>query len=153
MRFKPERVKRSASFLVNGSVEKIFPLFGPIREMEWAYGWNPEVIFQDDNTISEHMIFRTPGEGELYLWAITRLDVQQHIIEYTVTAANRLWFITVQCVADLEKTCATVTYSYTALNETGHSQNRKAIEKMFEYDLADWQKAIDHYLETGNQLH
>jgi hypothetical protein len=152
--FKSERISKTASFFVEGEIENVFPLFGPIREKEWAEGWNPEIIFSNSSLVEERMIFRTKGSGDeqYYHWAITQLIPAQHQIEYTVSTPNRIWFIRVECVSSGNKTKASVSYTYTGLNEKGNDLNKIALEKMFSNDLKDWQNAINHYLHHGKML-
>src|SRR5262245_16214805 len=99
--FKPERVSKSATFGCNGKIENVFPLFGPIREMDWADGWNPEILYSTNNhaLVEEHMIFQTKGHTgeEKYTWAITKFQPEHHFIEYTVSTSERIWFISVVC--------------------------------------------------------
>jgi len=152
--FKSERISRSASFTIDGPIEKVFPLFGPIREMEWAEGWNLEIIFSESPEVEEHMIFQTSGGhgGEKYTWVITQFNPELHQIEYTVSTSERIWFIRVQCESMNAQTKATVTYTYTGLSSSGNEKNKEALAKMFSKDLADWQEAINHYLQTGELL-
>ena len=51
-----------------------------------------------------------------------------------------------------EKTNVTVTYTYTGLTDEGNRKNKLAIEKIYANNLKDWEKAINRYLETGQQL-
>src|SRR5438045_210751 len=118
--FKAARVEKSASFKVNTNVEKAFPLFGPIREKEWAAGWEPQIIYSTNPEVEEHMIFKTAGHhhGEdEYLWVITQFRPSDFFVEYTVSTSQRIWFITVKCRPHGQSTNVTVTYSYTGLTE------------------------------------
>lgn len=45
MEFKPEHIRKSASFELEGSIENVFPLSGTLKGKEWADGWDPEIIF------------------------------------------------------------------------------------------------------------
>lgn len=152
--FKAERVQKSASFVVNTSIEKAFPLFGPVREKEWAAGWEPQIIYSINPEVEEHMIFKTTakhhGESE-YTWVLTQFRPKEFFLEYTVSTSGRVWFITVKCERDGEKTHVTVTYQYTGLNEEGNQMNRSALEKMYAHNLKDWEEAINYYLATGKQ--
>ena len=152
--FKPERIAKSASFTLDGKIEKVFPLFGPFREKEWADGWDPQIIFCEDNLIEEHMIFQTnvSSDEKLYTWVVSKFDPKTFLVEYTVSTKNRIWFITVQCQPMKEKTKATVTYTYTGLNEEGNELNRTALAKMYSHDLKDWEEAINYYLHHGKML-
>lgn len=149
-----ERISKTATFTVDTTIEKAFPLFGPVREKEWAEGWNPEIIY-GEGEVELHMMFRTKSsfkEESSFLWVITQFDPQKYFIEYTVSTPNRVWFIRVQCVAKQSRTEASVTYTYTGLNEKGNELNRIALEKMFAEDLKDWQTAINHYIKHGKLL-
>src|SRR6185295_5931360 len=94
--FKAERVQKTASFVANTTIEKAFPLFGPIRESEWTLGWEPKIIYSTHPEVEEHMVFKVevkrPGENE-YLWAITQYRPKEYFVEYTVSTALRIWFI------------------------------------------------------------
>lgn len=154
--FKPERISRSATFAVNGKIKDIFPLFGPIREKEWAAGWEPEIIYRtnDDILVEEHMIFQTNGHEreEKYTWIITQYEPEKYQIEYTVSTSERTWFIRVQCKESGTNTSVSVSYTYTGLTEPGNRKNELAMTRMFSHDLKDWQEAINYYLKTGKQL-
>jgi hypothetical protein len=154
LKFVAERIKRSASFVINGTIDKVFPLFGPVREEEWAEGWKPGVIYSENGLVEEHMIFQTAGNPEegKYTWVITQFIPMKYLIEYTVSTAARIWFVRVECKEAGEKTKATVSYTYTGLTEVGNHRNKRALEKMFEHNLTDWEEAINHYLKTGKKL-
>lgn len=149
------RLVRSATIQLNSSVEKVFPLFGALRERDWAAGWNPEIIFSESGEMEEHMIFKTPAtfsDADSYLWMVSKYEPTNYRVEYMVSTAQRIWFITVQCRPSGEGTAATVTYGYTGLTEKGNNLNKVAIEKMFANDLKDWEEAINFYLLTGKKI-
>jgi hypothetical protein len=152
--FKAERISRSSTITIHSSIDKVFPLFGPLLEKEWAVGWEPRVIYLDQENVAEHMIFQTKSQyDDDYLWAVTQYEPQNFKIEYTVQTPGRVWFIRVQCTPENKQTSATVTYTYTGLTEKGNQHNKEALEKMFSRDLKDWEEAINYYLKTGKQLH
>jgi hypothetical protein len=150
------RIQRSATIHLEATIDQAFPLFGPIREKDWAYGWNPQVVYPKDTLVEKHMVFRTQGglhgSPETYTWVIVNYEPSIATIEYMVTAFERLWFITVSCSAAGLRTEATVTYSYTGFTEHGCRKNDQAITEIFASDLKDWQAALNHYLKTGTQL-
>lgn len=153
--FKAERISRTATFSVNEEIEKAFPLFGPMREMEWEAGWKPALVFSETNDVEERMIFKTPGrfeEERTYTWVITQYFPERYRIEYMVSTPERIWFITVQCKAQEEQTLVTVTYTFTGLTERGNERNKQALEKMYTNNLKDWEAAINYYLSTGTPL-
>jgi hypothetical protein len=152
--FIPERIQKSASFTVNTTIEKAFPLFGPVREKAWAAGWEPQIIYSTHPEAEEHMVFKTSGnfhtDGD-YLWVISQFRPADYFIEYTVSTTQRLWFVSVQCASMGKNTSVRVTYTYTGLSEHGNQLNRLALEKMYAHDLADWEEAINYYIATGKQ--
>lgn len=153
--FKAERISRTASFLVQAPIEKVFPLFGPVREMEWAQGWNPHLIYSETKEVEERMIFETSGkfeEEDKYTWVITQYSPQDHLIEYTVSTPERIWFITVKCEALGKETKTTVSYTYTGLTARGNERNKEALANMYADNLKDWEMAINYYLTTGKLL-
>lgn len=147
-----ERVARTATFDVHSPIHTVFPLFGPIREKEWASGWNPEIIYSNHPEVEQHMVFKTRGkhaDEPEYVWIVTTYQPDEYRIEYTVSTANRVWFITVQCESMQQETRVTVTYSYTGLNASGNERNKEMLAGMFANELKDWEAAINHYLRTG----
>lgn len=155
MHFKSERITRSASIRLEGSIEDVFPLFGPVREKDWADGWDPEIIFSETNLVEQHMVFRTlstnPDE-KYFRWVITQYFPDQHTIEYTVSTENRVWCINVKCSQHSSETLATISYTYIGLTPEGNRLNREALLKMYAHDLRDWEEAINYYLQCGKRL-
>jgi hypothetical protein len=152
--FEPTRISKTASIELNGPIEKVFPLFGPIREKEWAHGWEPEIVFGESDA-EEHMIFKTRSgfaDEKQYTWILSKLDQKNYLVEYTVSSTDRIWFITVQCAAHGEKTIASITYTYTSFSDLAQEKNSQSLIKMYSENLKDWEKAINHYLHTGKKL-
>jgi hypothetical protein len=154
--FRSERVQRSATIQLEASIDRVFPLFGPILEKDWAHGWDPDVIYPKDSLVARQMVFRTHGglhgSQETYTWVIVNYEPANSTIEYMVTTPERLWLITVSCSSAGANTTAMVTYSYTGLTEEGNRKNEIAIKDMFASNLKDWEMALNHYLKTGTQL-
>jgi hypothetical protein len=153
MKVHSRRVSKTAAITLNGTPERVFPLFGAIEEKKWAEGWNPEILYPESLPIEEHMIFRTPshfhGEGP-YLWAVSKYLPDSLLVEYTVSNADRIWFITIQCSDNKNGTTgAQITYTFTGLTETGNENSETALEHMYHSDLKDWEEAINYYLKTG----
>ena len=149
--FKSERISQSATILLRGEIQEVFPLFNPVEEQKWAPSFRPVFIYPTDGRVEPGMSFKTPGhlaEGE-WLWILTRYDVQNYALEYLITAPHRYWTISIKCGTigpESKKTTADITYTYTALNSKGMLLNRKALDKMFADNLLHWQKAINAIL-------
>jgi hypothetical protein len=155
--FTAQRISRTATITLKAPLEKVYPLFDPIGEKEWAAGWNPHILYPGGDLVEEHMVFKTPshGHGEPeYIWTVSKYMPEQALIEYMVHTPERVWWITIQCRADSagERTRAEITYTYTGLSELGNAINERALRAMYAHDLKDWEKAINTYIETGTRF-
>jgi hypothetical protein len=148
--FASERIGKSATILLNGKPEQVFPLFGAFEERKWAEGWAPVLIYPDREIIAEGTTFFTYGHGheeEWYTWLVNRYDPSNFTIQYFVYTENRHWTITVSCRAHGDRqTEAEVTYQFTGHNAKGNEINRHLLEKMYAQHLQDWADAINQWL-------
>lgn len=154
---KAKMISRTARITLDGPIEAVFSLFGPLKEKEWASGWEPRMIFSDRDEMKAHTIFITDGHPpheDHYTWIVSRYEPLNHSWEYTVFTSERVWFITIKCVAGeiLRRTFADITYTYIGLSELGIRLNELSLSHIFSHDLADWEKAINHYLLTGEKF-
>ena len=154
--FIAERVSRTATFIAAGPIDKVFPLFGPYEERKWAEGWNPAPVYPLTETMEEGMLFTTPshmhGETES-IWTLSQYQPANHRVQYSVVSPGRFLTITVVCSAtSADRTTATVTYTFTGLNEEGNAISKHLLRKMYGRELKDWEEAINYYLKTGMQL-
>jgi hypothetical protein len=156
--FKAERLSRTATITLDGPFEQVFPLFGPIREKEWAEGWDPQIVLLETDNIEKHMVFQThphlDDEQGMFTWTVSAYNPAEGFIEYTVFAETRLWWISIKCRQRSDKaSCeAEIAYTYVGLNQNGNELNRLALAAMYKHDLKDWEHAINHYLDTGSLL-
>ena len=132
--------------------DEVFPLFGPIREREWAPGWDPTIIYPGGVLAEAQMVFTARShhadEGES-TWTISRYDPGHGYIEYTVFAPGRLWTIAIHCrPGEAEHTTrAEVTYTFTGVTDEGRRLNEAALDRMFQRDLKDWEEQINGSLK------
>lgn len=158
--FISKRITRTSSITLNAPITKVFPLFNPVKEKEWAAGWEPRFLaaYTQEQDVEERLVFRTTsphGHDEMdYTWTISKYLPGQAFIEYMVFTPERLWWITIQCYDDIPNhtTKAEITYTFTGLTDKGNAINEKALQAMYAHDLKDWEKAINHYLLTGGKL-
>lgn len=82
--FKSERVTKSVSFVVNSTIQKVFPLFGAFEERKWEPNWDPILVYPDKEIIEEGTTFKIEGHGHgsetEYLWIVTKYEEQSHLI-------------------------------------------------------------------------
>lgn len=152
-----KRISRTSTITLNAPLKEAFPLFGPIREREWATGWDPQILYSTTDLVEEYMVFKTPSHHEHgepdYIWTVSKYLSDQALIEYMVFTPERLWWITIQCSEEIPNlaTRAEITYTYIGLTNMGNAINERALQLMYAHDLRDWEEAINHYLRTGER--
>jgi hypothetical protein len=148
---------RQSTIRLNGTMAEVFPLFGAVREKEWAAGWNPRLVYSSTGLLDEHMVFQTrteyPGEESDKTWVVSRYEPERAFVEYTVFSSARLYWITIHCREDSgnQGTVADVAYAFTALTEAGKTLIEKAADDMFAHDLKDWESAVNAFLAAGGK--
>jgi len=152
--FKAEQLVQSASIVLNGNIEKVFPLFGAMEEKKWSEGWNPTPIFPASGNMEEGFIFQTPDHvpGQpLLTWVVSKYSPASHQVRYVITSPLRVTVIAVNCTKlNDSSTKAEITYTLTGLSEEGNEISHHLITKMFKHNLKDWETAINNYLAEKN---
>ena len=155
--FKAQRVTRSAALTLPAPPERAFPLFGPIREAEWAEGWQPDLVYAASPLGDEPgAVFTTHHLNEPdTIWLVAQFDPKTCTIEYVrVTPGLRIARVTIICrPAPGGATHADVTYQFTALSEEGNHSVEEFSEAHYQHMMSAWQTAISHTLATGTRLH
>src|SRR5438046_10060435 len=108
-----EQRTQSFTIILNGSVSEVTPLFGPVREAEWAPDWSPRLIHLVQGVQREGVVFTTsPGDGRARLWLLTTYDVRNGGVQYAVvTPARTANEIKIRAAPDHRRCCkATTTY-------------------------------------------
>ena len=119
--------QRAQSFTIglNGSVADVTPLFGPVREAEWAPDWLPRFIHPAQGVQREGVVFSTTsGDGRDRLWLLTTYDLRNGRVEYVViTPAFTASDIKIRVLSDGERhSRATITYRRSALAPEGNTE-------------------------------
>jgi hypothetical protein len=58
-----EERTQSFTIVLRASVAEVTPLFGPVREAEWAPGWTPHFLHLPEGAQREGIIFTTSASG------------------------------------------------------------------------------------------
>lgn len=151
--FTSKRISRTASFIVNETIDKVFPLYGAFEERKWTPHWEPILIYPEKESIEEGTTFKVKGHehgGESeFLWIVSRYEPENYLIQYLVSTENRFWTVTVKnnSVGKEAKTKTTVTYTFTGLNEKGNKLNKESLESMYKHNLQDWADLINSYVK------
>lgn len=149
--------QRAQSFTIglNGSVADVTPLFGPIREAEWAPGWSPRFIHPAQGVQREGVVFTTTsGDGRDRLWLLTTYDLRNGRVEYVViTPAFTASEIKIRVLSDGERhSRATITYRRSALAPDGNTEVAKLDAHWAQQQRIHWETAINGVL-AKNGIH
>ena len=143
--------QRAQSFTIglNGSVADVTPLFGPVREAEWAPDWSPRFIHPAQGVQREGVVFTTTsGDGRDRLWLLTTYDLPNGRVEYVViTPAFTASEIKIRVLSDGERhSRATITYPRFALAPEGNTEVAKLDAHWTEQQQIHWETAINEAL-------
>lgn len=85
-KFTGKVADRTHTIVLHAEPDTVFPLFGPIREAEWAAGWEPRIVAGDGQAPARGCVFRTTDHerGET-VWLLVQLDVEKRRIGYVRT--------------------------------------------------------------------
>jgi hypothetical protein len=144
-----EQRTQSFTIVLNGSVADVTPLFGPVREAEWAPDWLPHFVHPAQGVQREGVVFiTTSAHGKDRVWLLTTYDVKNGRVEYVVmTPAFTANEIKVRVVPDGEqRSKATITYRRSALAPEGNEEVAKLDAHWAEEQRIHWGTAINEAL-------
>jgi hypothetical protein len=144
-----EQRTQSFTILLTGSVAEVTPLFGPVREAEWAPDWTPRFIHPPGGAQREGVVFTTTiAHGKQRLWLLTAYDIERGRVEYAfVTPGFTANEIKIRVIPDGERQCkATITYRRSALAPEGNGEVAKLDAHWAEEQRIHWETAINEAL-------
>jgi len=151
--FLAEQYIKSASIVLDGKMDDVFPLFTVLGEKKWSSGWNPGLIFPASGNMEEGLVFQTPDHvhgAPSLIWVVSRYNTIAHQIQYTITSPIRVVIISISCTSlNGKSTKAEISYKLTGLSKDGNELSHHLITKMFADNLKDWETAINNYLEKS----
>lgn len=148
------RTTRSIQLHLDAPPERVFPLFGPIHEADWAPGWSPKMVYPTDGSQSgEGAVFTTENQHGTTTWVMTTYDAARGEIAYVnMIPGSRVTELHITVTAaESGKSAAVVTYRVTSLSEAGDAFVAHFAEE-FPNEGPHWEKAINGYLHTGQAV-
>jgi len=148
---KPKRVTHSYEQTIDGTMAEIFPLYCPVREVEWCEGWNPKVVYSNSGVAEPGCVFVTGHDGHETTWFVTVHDIEQGRVEmmnHTPGVIFTRLEITIEPISD-KRTKAVITYSKTSLSEAGDEALKGFTKEYYDIMMDSWEKAMNHFLRTG----
>src|SRR4029077_2673712 len=147
-----EQRTQSFTIILDGSVSDVTPLFGPVREAEWAPDWSPRFIHPAQGVQREGVVFTTsPGHGRDRLWLLTTYEVGNSRVEYVVvTPTFTTNEIKIRVVPDGEQNVkARITYRRASLVPEANEEVAKLDAHWAEEQRIHWETAINEALAKG----
>jgi hypothetical protein len=134
---------------LNAAPATVLPLFGPIREAEWAHGWNPAILYPTDRVQKPGAVFTTGKPGKETFWIMTAYDETGYRVSYAViepeVAAEQLEIVLTPFSGG-SATQAVVTHRWTALSEEANPRVREWARE-FPGQRDHWEHAINQRLQ------
>lgn len=153
--FRGTRVAHQYTQTNQAPPDRIFPLLCPVREADWVPGWQYRLIYSQSGVAELGCVFTTRNEdGSESTWLCTEYEPVSLRIAYAwVTPAHLACQIRIQLEPGPGSTTrAHIAYVYTGLSPAGNEQVERFTADWFRAKMQGWEKAINHYLETGKVI-
>jgi len=140
MSFEARVLSLRGGFLVEGEIERVFPLFSPRGEESWVPGWSWEPIHPHGGDWVQGQIFRTQEERGEAIWVVTRLEPGEHRVEYhRVEPGRYVARIAVRCaVAPGSRVSVATEYHFTGLSDAGNADIAQMSDEAYAAKMERW---------------
>ena len=161
--FKSCRIAHEHTQTNTAPPEKVFSLLCPVREADWAPGWEYQLIYSDSGVAELGCVFTTPNapapgsQGQVAAektWIVTEYDPAAFRIGFVWISPGRVATeIRIQLTrAAGAATLANIRYRYTGLSEEGNREVEAYDAKWFRNMMEGWETAINSFLRTGKKI-
>ena len=149
----PVQVAHDYTQRLNAPPETVFPLLCPVREAEWAQGWDPRVVYTHSGVAEPGGIFITPDQGREAIWVISRHEPENFRVEFFKTTPG---FTVCHIAITLRaggagRTLADVRYHYTALSPEGRDFVRGYSPAAYVAFMEEWQDEMNAFLSRSSK--
>ena len=142
-----QHAESNITFDLPAAASTVLPLFGPVREGEWAPDWNPQFVYPAEKKQTAGAVFTTRQHDSDLVWMLITYDEAALRVEYVIIwpgmCATRL-DIALKPL-DARSSRASVTYRRTSLSEHGDEYVRNFAEH-FPSQREHWQQAVSKRL-------
>ena len=150
---KPNRARHTYRQRLCAPPARVFPLLCPVREIEWAAGWLPDVVISSSGVAERDCVFFTPEKRSKAIWYITRHEPENWFVEMLkivpgVTACR----LEIQLSPNGDECFADVTYSHTSIGRAGDAFVATFTADSYRKFMQAWEKELNHFLKTGSRL-
>lgn len=145
------QAEKSITFEVHAAPIEVLPLFGPVRESDWAPTWKPEFIYPaGGSNTQEGTVFTTGGRDHgTSVWILVEYSAEHNTVRYAVVSPEESTMeIRVQLLpAPGGSTKVVVTERRTSLRAEA-DDSIVHFEQHFPDQAGHWQEAIEGYLRS-----
>jgi len=150
----PNRVRHSYCQQLIGKPAAVMPLLCPVRECDWAVGWELGAVHSHSGLVEPGCVFVTPGQPSAAIWFVTQhnpVSLQVEMVKITPGHSACRLNISLE-PHGASGTRATVSYELTSLGETGDNAVSEFTHEAWIAFMQTWENELNHYLETGEKL-
>jgi len=149
----PNRVSHTYTQQLVAAPEVVFPLLCPVREADWADGWDPITVATHSGAAELDCVFVTPGAKNTAIWYITKHESDRGFVEMLkITPEFTACKLTIQLRATPKGSEADVTYMHTSLGPDGDAFIASFTEAFYCEFMKDWEKRLNFFLTHGRCL-
>lgn len=125
----------------------------PVREIEWADDWLPELVISSSGIAERDCVFTTPDKPGKAIWYVTRHEPENRFVEMLkivpgVTACR----LEIQLTPNGDECFADVTYSHTSIGAAGDEFVAGFTADSYQKFMQAWENELNHFLKTGSRL-
>jgi hypothetical protein len=161
--FKSYRVTHEYIQTNSAPPERVFPLLCPVREADWAPGWQYRLVYSNSGVAELGCVFTTPNppasgaQSEApseTTWIVTDYDPAALRIAYVwINPGYVITELRIQLAAIEQGATRThIRYRYTGLSPEGNRELEGYDQKWFAARMQRWETTINHYLRTGTKM-
>jgi len=148
----PVRAIRTYTQHLLAPPEAVMPLLCPVRECDWAVGWEPLQVWSSSGVVEPDCVFVTPGAPDA-IWAVTQLDTEAHFVEMIkITPGVTACRLTIQLSRAGTGCRAEVCYRHTSLGPAGDRFVAEFTEEHYRRFMQQWEAELNHYLSSGEKI-
>lgn len=143
-----KEVTRTYTQTLNGSVERVFPLLCPVRELEWVPGWPLLSVRSNSGVAEKNCIFTTETENGQAVWVITEYDPGENFVEMLrIDPRQTVCKLQIQLRSSGDDTCtATVTYAHSAITKEGEAFVENFTDEYYKTFMVSWESELNRFL-------
>jgi hypothetical protein len=137
-------------FVAQASYEQVFPLFGALKEKNWADEWDPQFVFPTPPADQLGMVFTVTHGGTKSVWTNTAFDASSGHVQYVYVVPGALvTLIDIRLTrTGAHETPVSVVYERTALSPEA-DDHVAHLAKGDAESGPEWAEAINGYLQRA----